>query len=1511
MSWNQYHHTSSQGSSEASVLQKLAFEEKGGDDLVFAKCVNRVRNNAAYLLPLFVEIFMFFQAIGLAFLTNHESMFDSVSYLQAFGVLLRVFVDWGSLVPAAHEPTFNMAFTIILMVLVFGWLITYLAFMAHYSKHKTFSPFVAKFLYLVGYYLARLLTVIGGTTFGYCMRSLFFDIEISSLLALAAIFVFLIVVWVTDMMIRAVHSSPNINMKDPVCMWPQDRLFLQYRNIGALLIALIISIIKPAPHMPPWVPHLLVIALAVGGIIIIQVNHDMFLFPKGNSIATTQFLIMMYGGLVSVVYHFVGGHPLIYLGVFLLLVIVSALIVHFVVRKKFRTRVDYMYSTYRDFQDVIFTPKECISFIKTGLVFNCPCVFVNQPLLNWAVARWPDDQKLLLMCAYVRYILNTQNREIMELVTMAVDIHPLDYYSNLLFGQIFAFLPVREHSLKKNLEGVKRLYDLPKADLKNFWSAVLIRQWDEIIMHAESWEKDVNHIGEIFDHLIFENPASDVVLGEYVTYCNEVKVNYGLGAAADAELQNRKEVDLENQLEETPAEIDEGSHLSQQMSKLDSHKSSVFLKSQVSQTQNFIVDKAQYNIQQAVLARHIFWPEKFFITILGLSLISLVSVIVVFAITENYTTRLDRQISLCGYLHQISHILTVIMTVTMEFSSWGSSSSTTTGKPFDEEAMRTTLNNRCNTLDEYIVAALDLHRYMPREVMHKWVSSYVQPLTPSPVTPWPTNVSFIHAIRLFHLKARTVAFTPKDYIGSTTNPNSEIESVSYLYAATVEAMTELTLNACATIEEERRPNFLIVILTSCGCLLLTIVSMVIGCVTVVIGIKKEFEFILSLYGSISPRVVRNIFSEDGDAITASEEKRDMAILSGQGNQSRRNLPWKYYKLWGVISLFVLVALVTAIPVVMIVVRYVVYQSEMGYVENGFKKTIQLVEALGHVCLYSFRFVSGFPSELSGEAEIEQANQQVNNLVRVYSELYFGATKDFPDGLILQDDTIGTKTCNEVLPGKGLNESCFNFHEDVFQLSNLVKRLKSRGLTNGTDMGGLDSNWWADFYEPTQYCLNYGVEGFYQLFVKVAYSERDLTQIILIVGLVVGILLFICDIVASWRFRRDELETGMWSLIKPITILTPDVLVDAPYILRFLQGDFDDEDRTAAMDGNGSDSENKPLVDYIVEGVLVMTPDGTIIASNRKYHEMMQTTPEETLGVNVKTILPASLAPLYEAMEHPKTRGGTQAQTQLSVDVVLFGEDSKEMNVKVSFVAEWEIKSRGTLSAFIISDRSELIRTQNLLRKEKQNVEELLDSILPHNIAVSLLNGQSEISFEVPKACVLFSDIVSFTPMCSNMTAKQVMNMLNRLFTEFDTELGNFRRVTKLKTIGDAYVCAAGIFEGEGPIEEAAAEIVTYGFKMQDIIPQVNKQLGTQMHMRIGIHTGGPLICGVLGKEKPLFEVIGTTVNLAEDLEAAGVPDKLHVAKSTIDLIQDLKIKAIERDDVHISGIDGPTYTLSL
>ena len=108
-------------------------------------------------------------------------------------------------------------------------------------------------------------------------------------------------------------------------------------------------------------------------------------------------------------------------------------------------------------------------------------------------------------------------------------------------------------------------------------------------------------------------------------------------------------------------------------------------------------------------------------------------------------------------------------------------------------------------------------------------------------------------------------------------------------------------------------------------------------------------------------------------------------------------------------------------------------------------------------------------------------------------------------------------------------------------------------------------------------------------------------------------------------------------------------------------------------------------------------------------------------------------------------------------------------------------------------------------------------ILPHSIAVSLLNEQEEISFETSVDIVIFSDLASSTQMCSKMSSKMIMFVLNLLFTSYDKELANCKRLTKLKTIGDAYVCASAMFEGDRSLEEAAKEMVSYGISMKKII----------------------------------------------------------------------------------------------
>lgn len=147
--------------------------------------------------------------------------------------------------------------------------------------------------------------------------------------------------------------------------------------------------------------------------------------------------------------------------------------------------------------------------------------------------------------------------------------------------------------------------------------------------------------------------------------------------------------------------------------------------------------------------------------------------------------------------------------------------------------------------------------------------------------------------------------------------------------------------------------------------------------------------------------------------------------------------------------------------------------------------------------------------------------------------------------------------------------------------------------------------------------------------------------------------------------------------------------------------------------------------------------------------------------------------------------------------------------------------------------------------------------------------------------VLFSDFVGFTQIVSSLSAKKLIDELNDLFTIFDATTKKYNLV-KIKTIGDAYMLAGGINTTK---KDHAESCVLWALDIIDFLKKRNVDAPTKWNIRIGIHTG-PVIGGVIGQEKPVFDLWGDTVNTAARMEGAGKTGKVNISLATYELIKD-------------------------
>jgi adenylate cyclase len=184
--------------------------------------------------------------------------------------------------------------------------------------------------------------------------------------------------------------------------------------------------------------------------------------------------------------------------------------------------------------------------------------------------------------------------------------------------------------------------------------------------------------------------------------------------------------------------------------------------------------------------------------------------------------------------------------------------------------------------------------------------------------------------------------------------------------------------------------------------------------------------------------------------------------------------------------------------------------------------------------------------------------------------------------------------------------------------------------------------------------------------------------------------------------------------------------------------------------------------------------------------------------------------------------------------------------------------------------------------EKKVSERLLLNVLPHAIA-ERLKGRPEVTADsfteviadsFAEVTVLFADIVEFTKFSEGVSAEALVDVLNDIFTRFDSIADN-RGLEKIKTIGDAYMAVAGLPD---PVADHAMRAAHMALDMIEAMDRFNEHSGHKLKVRIGIETGA-VVAGVIGKRKFLYDLWGDTVNTASRMESHGVSGRIQITDS--------------------------------
>ncbi|MBS2019914.1 MAG: hypothetical protein JST00_44030 [Deltaproteobacteria bacterium] len=266
---------------------------------------------------------------------------------------------------------------------------------------------------------------------------------------------------------------------------------------------------------------------------------------------------------------------------------------------------------------------------------------------------------------------------------------------------------------------------------------------------------------------------------------------------------------------------------------------------------------------------------------------------------------------------------------------------------------------------------------------------------------------------------------------------------------------------------------------------------------------------------------------------------------------------------------------------------------------------------------------------------------------------------------------------------------------------------------------------------------------------------------------------------------------------------------------------------------------------------------------------------------IYTVLTIALYNVLDSVAHADT------MHRLSINVTLFTLGA------IGALAARQLEIQGRL-AFV---QRRVIREQMAaLDIERHRSESLLLNILPRRIAERLKNDPDKtIAERFQSATVLFSDIVGFTELSARLAPDEIVRRLDEVFSRFDG-IADQLQLEKIKTIGDAYMVCGGVPARRSDHAEAVCEMA---LQMRDCLDELATKLEEPVNVRIGVHTG-PVVAGVIGRKKFIYDVWGDTVNTASRMESHSVPGKIQVSEATYELTKD-KFEFEPRGSIPVKG----------
>ena len=1173
----------------------------------------------------------------------------------------------------------------------------------------------------------------------------------------------------------------------------------------------------------------------------------------------------------------------------------------------------------------------------TGLQYAHPC-YIDLSIFKAATQEWPQSPLVWVTFAKVCAIYPEYQSQMM-FIDQSIESNKIKGQAKQILSQIRSLSKTRETNLspdlKSKLSHISKTINKAKQRMRNIWDLILQGNIGEMEHSIQSAYESVDRARQQLEHLKMQFPNNRFVARQYARFLLEV--------LADQDNAKTWKENVRLLQRGIPISPDIAHTLGTQAlpnfpTKMELEQSQNFAATlEIGDTSEDILadedtsDESASIISQLINSHKVAAVTCMQITSIILFLVCVaLPVIVLMAMFSPYTSEIVDPLSQLYGVSYMRHLVGVVPSFTLRYMEENvpdpdEPSQKYASIPDVSDYTLDSLGNNYNAKDQL--------KFLLTEVVDS--SALLGPIrsyaTDSEIMDQVRDLLFTNSISYF--TCTTAQINTTEQVSSETllsrvaNQASELLNLETVTAADMVSPTKLTAttnyfqatNSLATaldlmlqyltnvVSDNKTLYTIIAIVLSVVICIIYIVAFIIQLYMFNSNKNKVFKSLTYLPKTVISSVSASFYqlkkdnngtsasSIDTDAEMNKQEENAIKIFSSISDESSSSTSAVYYFFT---NFLIMVCAVVAIVVICL--------SYVNISDSILTDAPQIDNILGTCSSLSRSFINlmkiceeadGFTGVTYAiSVERQWLQDALNSMVSYFMSATFGSEgaeippfSDMESAVATADEEVSCPSETTAPESLVTNVNCFDVRMRTILLNSLIyKRISATKLDVYPRARGdqITSLWQIGpilMYDSFYYHV---IRDIISTMTRQVDVEQTNCIIVGVIMLVIALLFTLILI-----FEANYMQTRLIFTLKQLLHCPPSAVIASTKIMSLLSGNYSNEvdDTTERTSSFFAEVVNK-LTDLVV---VVKKEDLSVVSSNATFNKMFKIEGNELIGKEIN-----------QFFKNGSFEGNVDDIFNQPTTLIYTGNGEKQYILFQTAVAH---------TNYIISgrDKSMQVAHQQLISDERKKSDALLSSILPPSMVSRVQAGETEISFAVQSVSVLFLDIVSFTPWCGSHDAAYIMKTLNHIFKELDALVATHKTLTKIKCIGDCYMAAAGIFDEVNNPTQHAREMVEFGCEAINTIRMVDDINNEQLQIRVGINTGGPIVAGVLGIDsKPTFEILGPTINIAQQMEHHGVPMMVHISRPVYELIYGGSFSIKERGEVEVKNGKMFTYLVT-